>query len=155
MHRRLISAGCTIVLSAGFLSGLSAAATAHAQPGGRVRKPTINDTIKANVYADNWYAVDFDDSDWGMAKEYSEQDIDPKQPYFDADFKGAMFIWTDDLLPDNTVLFRRTIPGPPDGRRRSDFTNLNNSVPEGPPKPAARQPGNRHPRSRIPGNRSQ
>jgi hypothetical protein len=99
---------------------------------------------------------DFDDSDWGRAKEYSERDIDPKQPFYAADFKGAKFIWTDDLLLDNTVLFRRAIPKPPDGRQRPDFTNLNNTVPDGPPKPGGgRGPGNRPPGNRPPGGRPQ
>ena len=237
-----------VVLAASFLCGTWASGHAQAQPAARVRKPAINDTIRANVYADNWfmlyingelaavdsiafiphnvisvdilpaypmtiavmakdnadpktgmeyantnigdggfilkfgdgtvtdsswkakcfsrgpidgdtrnprveatpipdgwYATDFDDSDWGRAKEYSERDIDPKQPFYAADFKGAKFIWTDDLLLDNTVLFRRTIPKPPDGRQRADFTNLNNTVPDGPPKPGGRQPGSRPP----------
>ena len=59
-------------------------------------------------------------------------------------------------LLDNTVLFRRTIPKPPDGRQRPDFTNLNNTVPDGPPKPGGgRGPGNRPPGNRPPGGRPQ
>jgi hypothetical protein len=256
MHRQVISSARTVVLSAGFLSGVWAAATAEAQPAARIRRPTIADTIRANVYADNWfmlsingeliavdsiafiphnvisvdilpsypmtiavmakdnadpktgmeyantnigdggfilkfgdgtvtdgswkakafshgpvdgdtrnprvettpipdhwYADDFDDSDWDRAKEYSEQDIDPKQSFYAADFKGAKFIWTSDLLLDNTVLFRRTIPKPPDGRQRADFTNLTNTVPDGPPKPGSgRGPRNRPPETRLPGS---
>jgi hypothetical protein len=69
-----------------------------------------------------------------------------------ADFKGAKFIWTDDLLLDNTVVFRGTITKPPDGRQRPDFTNLNNTVPDGPPKPdGGRGPGNRPQGNRPPG----
>ena len=259
MDRHVISFARAVVLAAALLSGVWAAATAHAQPAGRVRKPAISDTIRANVYADNWfmlyingelvavdsiafiphnvisvdilpsypmtiavmakdnadpktgmeyadtnigdggfilkfgdgtvtdgswkakvfshgpidgdthnprvettpipddwYATDFDDSNWGRAKEYSEREIDPKQPFYAADFKGAKFIWTDDLLLDNTVLFRRTIARPPDGRQRPDFTNLNNTVPDGPPKPGGgRGPGNRPPGNRPPGGRPQ
>jgi len=252
MQSLMISSLRAVVLAAGLLYSLWTAGDAHAQPAGRVRKPNITDTIRANVYADNWfmlyingelvavdsiafiphnvisvdilpsypmaiavmakdnadpktgmeyantsigdggfilkfgdgtvtdgswkakafshgpidgdtrnprvesipipddwYRTDFDDSGWGRAKEYSERDIDPKQPYFEADFKGAKFIWTDDLLLDNTVLFRRTITKPPDGRQRPDFTNLNNTVPDGPPKPGGRRPpGNRDPGGR-------
>ena len=36
----------------------------------------------------------------------------PKGPYFDYDFAGAKFIWTDDLELDNTVIFRFKIDGP-------------------------------------------
>ena len=107
-----------------------------------------NPRVENDPLPENWYAVDFDDREWGHAKEYSERDIDPKQPYYDADFKGAKFIWTDDLLLDNTVIFRHTVPSPPDGRQRPDFSRLNDVVPEGPPKPGQggrRPPGNRPP----------
>ena len=264
MRHLMIPSVRAVVLAVSLLSGVCvcgvwASGHAHAQPAGRVRKPAINDTIRANVYADNWfmlyingelvavdsiafiphnvisvdilpsypmtiavmakdnadpktgmeyantnigdggfilkfgdgtvtdaswkakcfsrgpsdgdtrnprvettpipddwYATDFDDSDWVRAKEYSERDIDPKQPFYEADFRGAKFIWTDDLLLDNTVLFRRTIARPPDGRQRADFTNLNNTVPDGPPKPGGgRGPGNRPPGNRPPGGRPQ
>ena len=40
----------------------------------------------------------------------------------------------------------------PDGRQRPDFTNLNNTVPDGPPKPGGeRGPGNRPRGNRPPG----
>ena len=241
MRRLMIPSARAFVLAASFLCGLCASGHAQAQPAGRVRKPAIADTIRANVYADNWFmlyingelvAVDsiafiphnvisvdilpsypmtiavmakdnadpktgmeyantnigdggfilkfgdgtvtdaswkakafshgpvdgdtrnprvdatpiLDDSDWGRAKDYSEREIDPKQPFYAADFRGAKFIWTDDLLLDNTVLFRRKIPQPPDGRQRADFTNLNNTVPDGPPKPGGGRPPGRNPR---------
>lgn len=62
--------------------------------GGRVRKPQMSDTLKANMYADNW---------------------------------------TDDVELDNTVIFRRTVTSPPDGKTRPDFSKLNNQVPDQPP----------------------
>ena len=136
MRHLMIPSVRAVVLAASLLSGvcvcgLCASGHAQAQPAGRVRKPAINDTIRANA-----------------------QGIDPKQPFYAADFKGAKFIWTDDLLLDSTVLFRRTIPKPPDGRQRADFTNLNNTVPDGPPKPGGgRGPGNRPPGNRPPGSR--
>jgi len=113
---------------------------------GPIDGDTRNPRVEAIPIPDNWQAVDFDDSTWKKAREYSEQEIDPKQPYYDADFRGAKFIWTDDLLLDNTVIFRRTVARPPDGRQRTDFTNLTNTVPDGPPKPGGkRPPGNRPP----------
>jgi len=49
-------------------------------------------------------------------------------------------------LLDNTVIFRRTVARPPDGRQRTDFSNLTNTVPDGPPKRGGkRTPGNRQP----------
>ena len=249
MNRPMVSPVRAVVTAAGLLGFLGASTDAHAQPAGRLRKPALTDTIRANIYADNWFslsingevvaidsitflphnvvsvdilpsypmtivvmakdnadpktgmeyantnvgdggfilkfadgtvtdgswkakcfsrgpidgdtrnprvenipipdnwqAVEFDDSTWKKSREYSEQEIDPKQPYYDADFRGAKFIWTDDLLLDNTVIFRRTVARPPDGRQRTDFSNLTNTVPDGPPKPGGkRPPGNRPP----------
>jgi len=61
---------------------------------------------------DKWWAVDFDDSKWANATEYTEVRVKPKEPYYQADFKGAKFIWTDDLDLDNTVIFRTKIEKP-------------------------------------------
>lgn len=97
---------------------------------------------------ENWYAVDFDDSAWGRAKEYTEEEVGPKQPYYDADFQGAKFIWTDDMKLDNTVIFRHKVDAPPDEKARPDFSNLNNVVPAGPPPGGKRPPGNRPPPAR-------
>lgn len=60
----------------------------------------------------NWWTVGFDDSSWKNAKEYTLKEVDPKQPFFDHDFQGARFIWTDDLALDNTVIFRAKIEKP-------------------------------------------
>ncbi len=90
---------------------------------------------------DNWYAIDFDDRDWGRAKEYTEQEVGPKQPYFESDFKGAKFIWSDDIALDNIVLFRHVVKAPPDGKARIDFRNLNNVVPDNPPRGPGRPGG--------------
>ncbi len=94
---------------------------------------------------ENWHAVDFDDSSWGHAKEYTEAEVDPKQPYFDADFQGAKFIWTDDVRLDNTVIFRHVVAAPLDGKQRPDFRNLTNLVPEGPGPGGKRPLGKRPP----------
>jgi hypothetical protein len=114
----------------------------HGPVGGDTRNPRVETT----PLPDDWFTVGFDDSDWKNAREYSEQEIDPKQPYYDADFKGAKFIWSDDVRLDNTVVFRHTVARPPDGKGRPDFTNVNNVVPQGPPKGGGRRPPGGRPR---------
>lgn len=101
---------------------------------GPINRDTKNPRVENTPIPDNWFAVDFDDSQWARAKEYSEEEVNPKQPYFEHDFKGAKFIWTNDIDLDNTVLFRHVVKSPPDGKPRVDYSNLNNIVPEGPPK---------------------
>lgn len=98
--------------------------------GGDIKNPKV-ETVPV---PENWFAVDFDDSNWDAAKEYTEEQVDPKQPYFDNDFAGAKFIWSGDIALDNTVLFRHTVKSPPDGKQRPDFSNINNVVPDNPPK---------------------
>ncbi len=56
--------------------------------------------------------MNFDDSQWPHATEYTEQRVNPKEPFSKADFAGAKFIWTEDLDLDNTILFRAKIPNP-------------------------------------------
>jgi len=77
-----------------------------------------------------WNTSDFDDQAWPQATEYTVEQVQPKQPFYDHDFTAARFIWSDNLLLDNTVLFRRQIQTPPDGRTRPDFTGLNDQVPD-------------------------
>jgi len=98
--------------------------------GGDIKNPKV-ETVPV---PENWFAVDFDDSSWDAAKEYTEEQVDPKQPYFDNDFAGAKFIWSGDIALDNTVLFRHTVKSPLDGKQRPDFSNINNVVPDNPPK---------------------
>lgn len=43
----------------------------------------------------DWFAVDFDDSSWPNASEFTEEEVGPKEPFFEHDFKGAKFIWSD------------------------------------------------------------
>ena len=117
---------------------------------GPVNGDTRNPRVETSPIPDNWFATDFDDRNWARAREYSEADVDPKQPYFDADFTGARFIWTDDLKLDNTVIFRKTVAAPPDGRQRPDFRGLNDVVPEGPPKGGGRRPRGTPPPDRRP-----
>jgi len=101
---------------------------------GPIGRDTKNPRVENVPIPENWFAVDFDDSKWGFATEYTEEQISPKQPYFEHDFTGAKFIWTDDIDLDNTVIFRHHVKSPPDGKPRPDFSNLNNVVPDSPPR---------------------
>ncbi len=109
----------------------------HGPIGGDAARPRV----KSTPIPEDWFAVEFDDSGWPHAKVFPEREIAPKQPYYESDFKGAAFIWSDDLELDNTVIFRHTAAAPPDGRDRPDFTNLNSQVPSGPPGGGRRQSG--------------
>jgi hypothetical protein len=111
---------------------------------GPVNGDTKNPRVENIDLPENWFAVDFDDSSWAKAKEYTEEEVDPKQPYFDNDFKGAKFIWSDNIKLDNTVLFRHVVKSAPDGVERIDFSDLNNQVPASPPR--GRRGGNPPPR---------
>ena len=79
---------------------------------GPVRGDTANPQVKQEPFPANWWATDFDDSTWKNAKEYTVEEVDPKQPYFENDFEGAKFIWTDDIALDNTVIFRTKVEKP-------------------------------------------
>jgi hypothetical protein len=79
---------------------------------GPVNGDTKNPQVKQEPLPANWWAVDFDDSAWAKAKEYTVEEVDPKQPYFESDFDGAKFIWTDDLALDNTIVLRTKIEKP-------------------------------------------
>ena len=104
---------------------------ARAFSSGPVLRDTKNPRVENTPIPENWFAVDFDDSNWKTAKVYSEEQVDPKLPYFEHDFQGARFIWTDDIELDNTVIFRHVVPSSPDGKSRPDFSDLNNQVPSG------------------------
>jgi len=118
----------------------------HGPVGGDTQEPRVETT----PVPENWFAVDFDDRDWPTATEYAEADVGPKQPFYDTDFSNARFIWSDDLKLDNTVIFRRVVESPPDGRPRPDFSRLNEIVPEGPPPGGGRGPGGRRTPARPP-----
>lgn len=107
---------------------------------GPIAGDTKNPRVENTPLPDNWFSIDFDDSSWPNAKEYSEEEVKPKQPYFDNDFHGAKFIWSNDVKLDNLVLFRKKVESAPDGKERIDFSNLNNIVPEQPPKADRRRP---------------
>lgn len=105
---------------------------------GPIDRDTKNPCVESVPVPEDWFAVDFDDSSWDRAREYTEDQVGPKPPYFEHDFQGARFIWTDDIELDNTVIFRHVVKSPPDGKARPDFSNLNNVVPDGPSKKAKR-----------------
>lgn len=79
---------------------------------GPVKGDTANPKVIHDPLPANWWAIDFDDSTWKNAKEYTIEEVDPKQPYFDNDFEGAKFIWTDDIALDNSVIFRTKVEKP-------------------------------------------
>lgn len=79
---------------------------------GPINSDTANPKVIQEPLPANWWATDFDDSTWQNAKEYTVEQVDPKQPYFDNDFEGAKFIWTDDIALDNTVIFRTKVEKP-------------------------------------------
>lgn len=97
----------------------------------------------------NWFAIEFDDSSWRPALEYTREAIGPKEPFYQHDFVGAKFIWSEDIKLDNVVLFRKVIETPPDGRFRPDFRRLTDIVPASP----RRGGKNSHRQSRIRENR--
>ncbi len=93
---------------------------------GPLNHDTKNPKVVHEPIPENWYAVDFDDKGWQDAKEYTEEQVGPKSPYYEHDFKGAKFIWTDDLELDNTVLFRFTVKSAPDGSKPKDWSAIDN-----------------------------
>lgn len=85
--------------------------------------PIGGDTVKPHTESipipENWHAIDFDDSDWKNATEFTQEEAGPKKPFFEHDFDGAKFIWSGDLKLDNTVIFRHRVVAPPDGKTKS------------------------------------
>lgn len=94
---------------------------------GDVKNPRVEDIPLPK----DWFAIDFDDSKWPSAKEFTEEVVGPKEPFFEHDFTGAKFIWSDDIKLDNLVLFRTVVKSPPDGKNRPDFRGLTDVVPQG------------------------
>lgn len=79
---------------------------------GPLNRNVRNPTVEHISIPDKWWTVDFDDHAWQHATEFTEERVNPKQPFYDADFKGAKFIWSDDLDLDNTVIFRTRVEKP-------------------------------------------
>ena len=110
---------------------------------GPVDGDTKNPRVESIPIPKDWYAVDFDDNKWPNAKEFTEEEIGPKSPFFEHDFKGAKFIWSDDVKLDNVVLFRTVVKSPPDGKDRPDFRGLTDVVPQRPQRGGRRRPNGR------------
>ena len=79
---------------------------------GPLNHDTKNPVVVHTPIPDKWWTVDFDDSSWPNATEFTEERVNPKEPFYQADFAGARFIWSDDLDLDNTVIFRTKIEKP-------------------------------------------
>jgi len=97
---------------------------------GPVDGDTKNPRVENIPLPKDWFTIDFDDSDWPNAKEYTEEVVGPKDQFFEHDFTGAKFIWSDDIKLDNVVLFRTIVKSPPDGKDRPDFRGLTDVVPQ-------------------------
>lgn len=79
---------------------------------GPLDRDVRNPRVKREPIPKNWWAVDFDDSKWPFATEYTEERVGPKEHFYKFDFTGAKWIWTDDLDLDNTVIFRYRVEKP-------------------------------------------
>lgn len=79
---------------------------------GPVNADTAHPKVLQESLPEKWWAADFNDSSWKNAREYTVEEVDPKEPYFANDFEGAKFIWSDDIALDNTVILRTTIEKP-------------------------------------------
>lgn len=94
---------------------------------GPIDRDTEHPKVRSEALPDNWFAADYDDSAWTAAVEYTQERIDPKQPFFEHDFQGAKWIWTSDLDLDNTVLLRKKIDKPDSKRRWTTKPDLDTS----------------------------
>ncbi len=79
---------------------------------GPLNRDVQNPKVSMEPLPKDWFAMNFDDSKWSQAVEFTEQRVNPKKPFYDADFSGAKFIWTKDLDLDNTVIFRTKVEKP-------------------------------------------
>ena len=79
---------------------------------GPLNRDVQHPTVWSEPLPKDWWSVGFDDSKWAHAIEYTEERVGPKAPFYQADFSGAKFIWTDDLDLDNTIIFRTRVEKP-------------------------------------------
>ncbi len=81
---------------------------------GPLNREVANPQVRHDPIPANWHAVDFDDSSWAAATEYTEERVNPKESFQQAKeaFAGAKFIWSADLDLDNTVIFRTKVEAP-------------------------------------------
>lgn len=87
---------------------------------GPLNRDVQNPKVEHTPIPANWYAVDFDDSQWANATEFTEERVNPKESFYKAKdgFAGAKFIWSEDLDLDNTVIFRTKVEAPPGYKQR-------------------------------------
>ncbi len=79
---------------------------------GPLNRDAQNPRVEHTPIPTNWFAVNFDDSQWANAVEYTEERVNPKESFYSSDFQGAKFIWTSDLDLDNSVIFRTRVENP-------------------------------------------
>ncbi|MEM0897080.1 MAG: hypothetical protein AAGJ79_09335 [Verrucomicrobiota bacterium] len=82
---------------------------------GPLNRDLENPKTKHEPLPVDWFTSEFDDSEWEHATEHPQDAVGPKETFFQHDFDGARWIWTQDLALDNLVLFRHTVDSPPDG----------------------------------------
>ena len=73
---------------------------------GPLNRDLTTSRTKHDSLLEGWFESDFDDSQWPNATEHTEEDVGPKEPFYQHGFKGAKWIWTKDLALDNLGLFR-------------------------------------------------
>lgn len=71
-----------------------------------------NPKVRHSPLPDNWWTLEFDDSDWDNATIFTAREVGPKAVFNPEDFSGAEFIWTKDLALDNTIILRTRIEKP-------------------------------------------
>lgn len=94
---------------------------------GPIEGDAANPRVRVEELPAGWFAVDFDDSEWPHAVEHAESRIQPKECYFQHDWRGARWIWTGDLDLDNVVIFRTRIEKPGAIRRWTTRPDLDAS----------------------------
>lgn len=79
---------------------------------GPLRGDRANPKVQTTPLPKDWWTVDFDDSAWDFATEFSTAIVRPMSAFEPTQFSGAKFIWTQDLELDNTIIFRTRIEKP-------------------------------------------
>ncbi len=105
---------------------------------GPVGRDVKNPRVEREPIPEHWFRTDFDDRAWASAVEFSTDQVDPKESFFEHDFGAARFVWSEDLALDNTVLLRTRIDSP---RPENGAARRSNPVPNG--EMAKRQDGRR------------
>lgn len=70
-------------------------------------------TVQSTPVPDGWTRGGFDDSRWTAASTFTREQVQPHADDYDRwDWGTASFVWSRDLVLDNTVLFRTTVTRP-------------------------------------------